>query len=214
MKDALAFLLRDLRISQGNCPAGARVALLSYASTPTYLLRFTDMQQKGPLLRLVGDLSYVRSAQRGRLAAAMRFVGRNTFKRVRPALLGRKVAVFLTSGRGQAQEGIGKVALEYVALGIIPVVVTFSSLPGVEQAFQVSRLGQGTRLVPPLYGAIHTLHNSGFFFVISHPPPTHSPPCITETNTLSRDIKDPSTAYCIMKLMDSAYPHLCRGDPV
>ncbi|CAM4635374.1 unnamed protein product [Lepidochelys kempii] len=137
MKDALAFLLRDLRISQGNCPAGARVALLSYASTPTYLLRFTDMQQKGPLLRLVGDLSYVRSTQRGRLAAAMRFVGRNTFKRVRPALLGRKVAVFLTSGRGQAQEGIGKVALEYVALGIIPVVVTFSSLPGVEQAFQM-----------------------------------------------------------------------------
>ncbi|CAM5127202.1 unnamed protein product [Natator depressus] len=137
MKDALAFLLRDLRISQGNCPAGARVALLSYASTPTYLLRFTDMQQKGPLLRLVGDLSYVRSTQRGRLAAAMRFVGRNTFKRVRPALLGRKVAVFLTSGRGQAQEGIGKVSLEYVALGIIPVVVTFSSLPGVEQAFQM-----------------------------------------------------------------------------
>ncbi|XP_043392315.1 collagen alpha-6(VI) chain-like isoform X2 [Chelonia mydas] len=137
MKDALAFLLRDLRISQGNCPAGARVALLSYASTPTYLLRFTDMQQKGPLLRLVGDLSYVRSTQRGRLVAAMRFVGRNTFKRVRPAFLGRKVAVFLTSGRGQAQEGIGKVALEYVALGIIPVVVTFSSLPGVEQAFQM-----------------------------------------------------------------------------
>ncbi|EMP29670.1 Collagen alpha-6(VI) chain [Chelonia mydas] len=140
MKDALAFLLQDLRISQGNCPAGARVALLSYASTPTYLLRFTDMQQKGPLLRLVGDLSYVRSTQRGRLVAAMRFVGRNTFKRVRPAFLGRKVAVFLTSGRGQAQEGIGKVALEYVALGIIPVVVTFSSLPGVEQAFQMDEM--------------------------------------------------------------------------
>ncbi|XP_039383319.1 collagen alpha-3(VI) chain-like isoform X3 [Mauremys reevesii] len=137
MKDALAFLLRDLRISQGNCPAGARVALLSYASTPTYLLRFTDMQTKGMLLRLVGDLSYVHSTQRGRLAAAMRFVGRNTFKRVRPALLGRKVAVFLTSGRGQAQEGIGKVVLEYVALGIVPVVVTFSSLPVVEQAFQM-----------------------------------------------------------------------------
>ncbi|XP_042696263.2 collagen alpha-3(VI) chain-like isoform X2 [Chrysemys picta bellii] len=137
MKDALAFLLRDLHISHGNCPAGARVALLSYASTPTYLLRFTDMQTKGLLLRQVGDLSYVRSTQRGRLAAAMRFVGRNTFKRVRPALLGRKVAVFLTSGRGQAQEGIGKVALEYVALGIVPVVVTFSSLPVVEQAFQL-----------------------------------------------------------------------------
>ncbi|KAM9165614.1 collagen alpha-3(VI) chain-like [Pangshura tecta] len=137
MKDALAFLLRDLRISQGNCPAGARVALLSYASTTTYLLRFTDMQTKGLLLRQVGDLSYVHSTQRGRLAAAMRFVGRNTFKRVRPALLGRKVAVFLTSGRGQAQEDIGKVALEYVALGIIPVVVTFSSLPVVEQAFQM-----------------------------------------------------------------------------
>ncbi|XP_043358998.1 collagen alpha-6(VI) chain-like isoform X2 [Dermochelys coriacea] len=137
MKDALAFLLRELRISQGNCPTGARVTLLSYASTPTYLLRFTDMQQKGPLLRLVGDLSYVRSTQRGRLAAAMRFVGCNTFKRARPALLGRKVAVFLTSGRGQAQEGIGKVALEYVALGIILVVVTFSPLPGVEQAFQM-----------------------------------------------------------------------------
>lgn len=106
LTNALAFLLRDLRISQGNCPAGARLALLSYASTPTYLLRFADVQSKAPLLRLVGSLSYVRSTQRGRLAAAMRFVGHNTFKRVRPAFLGRKVAVFLTSGRGQGCPGV------------------------------------------------------------------------------------------------------------
>ncbi|XP_075766807.1 uncharacterized protein LOC102446965 [Pelodiscus sinensis] len=137
MKDVLASLLQDLSLSQGNCPAGARVAVLSYASAPTYLLRFAEVQSKGPLLRLVRSLSHVRSTQRGRLATAMSFVGRHTFKRVRPALLGSKVAVFLTSGRGQALEGIGKVALEYVALGIIPVVVTFNSLPVVEQAFQM-----------------------------------------------------------------------------
>lgn len=106
LTNALAFLLWDLHISQGNCPAGARLALLSYASTPTYLLRFADVQSKAPLLQLVRSLSYVRSTQRGRLAAAMRFVGHNTFKRVRPAFLGRKVAVFLTSGRGQGYPGV------------------------------------------------------------------------------------------------------------
>lgn len=46
-----------------------------------------------------------------------------------------------------------KVALEYEALGIVPVVVTISSLPVVEQAFQVSRLDRGMRLAPPSQGA-------------------------------------------------------------
>uniref|UniRef100_A0A8B9DUN4 Uncharacterized protein n=1 Tax=Anser cygnoides TaxID=8845 RepID=A0A8B9DUN4_ANSCY len=146
MKELLALLLRDLHVSPAGCPAGARVAVLSYAASPTYLLRFGEAQSGAALLGRLRRLSPTRSSQRGRLAAAMRFVGHHTLKRVRRAVLGRKVALFVTSGRSQALEGIGEVALQYEALGIVPVVLTFSPLPEVARAFQVNSLFQVLQL--------------------------------------------------------------------
>lgn len=137
MKELLALLLSDLHVSPAGCPAGARVAVLSYAASPSYLLRFGEAQSGAALLGRLRRLSPSRSSQRGRLASAMRFVGLHTLKRVRRAVLGRKVALFVTSGRNQALEGVGEVALQYEALGIVPVVLTFSPLPEVVRAFQV-----------------------------------------------------------------------------
>lgn len=142
MKELLALLLRDLQISPLGCPAGARVAMLAYAATPTYLLRAGEMGSRTALLDRLRRLSPTRSSRRGRLATAMRFVGHHVLKRVRPATLGRKVVLFVTSGRNQNLEGIGEVALQYEALGIVPAVLTFSPLPEVVRAFQVS-LGAG-----------------------------------------------------------------------
>lgn len=142
MKELLALLLRDLQISPLGCPAGARVAMLAYAATPTYLLRAGEMGSRTALLDRLRRLSPTRSSRRGRLATAMRFVGHHVLKRVRPATLGRKVVLFVTSGRNQNLEGIGEVALQYEALGIVPAVLTFSPLPEVVRAFQVS-LGPG-----------------------------------------------------------------------
>lgn len=142
MKELLALLLRDLQISPSGCPAGARVAMLAYAATPTYLLRAGEMGSRTALLNRLRRLSPTRSSRRGRLAAAMRFVGHHVLKRVRPAALGRKVVLFVTSGRNQNLEGIGEVALQYEALGIVPAVLTFNPLPEVVRAFQVS-LGAG-----------------------------------------------------------------------
>ncbi|XP_062452649.1 collagen alpha-3(VI) chain-like [Rhea pennata] len=138
MKDVLAFLLRDLHVSPGSCPAGARVALLSYAAAPSYVLRPGATPSQAALLRRLRGLSPTRSSQRGRLAAAVRFVARHVLKRVRRVALGTKVALFVTSGQSQALEGIGAAALECEAQGIVPVVLTFSPLPEVERAFQVN----------------------------------------------------------------------------
>eukprot|EP00075_Anas_platyrhynchos_P010214 XP_027299467.1 collagen alpha-3(VI) chain-like isoform X1 [Anas platyrhynchos] len=146
MKELLALLLSDLHVSPAGCPAGARVAVLSYAASPSYLLRFGEAQSGAALLGRLRRLSPSRSSQRGRLASAMRFVGLHTLKRVRRAVLGRKVALFVTSGRNQALEGVGEVALQYEALGIVPVVLTFSPLPEVVRAFQVNSLFQVLQL--------------------------------------------------------------------
>ncbi|KAM6036242.1 uncharacterized protein LJ206_001288 [Theristicus caerulescens] len=140
MKELLALLLRDLQISPLGCPAGARVAVLAYAATPTYLLRAGEVGSGAALLGRLRRLSPTRSSRRGRLAAAMRFVGHHTLKRVRPATMGRKVVLFITSGQNQDLEGIGEAALQYEALGIVPAVLTFSPLPEVVRAFQVNSL--------------------------------------------------------------------------
>ncbi|GAB0200238.1 collagen alpha-3(VI) chain-like [Grus japonensis] len=146
MKELLALLLRDLQVSPLGCPAGARVAMLAYAATPTYLLRAGEAGSGAALLGRLRRLSPTRSSRRGRLAAAMRFVGHHTLKRVRPAALGRKVVLFITSGRSQNLEGIGEAALQYEALGIVPAVLTFSPLPEVVRAFQVNSLFQVVQL--------------------------------------------------------------------
>ncbi|CAM9765601.1 unnamed protein product [Bubo scandiacus] len=146
MKELLALLLRDLQVSPLGCPAGARVAMLAYAATPTYLLRAGEAGSGAALLGRLRRLSPTRSSRRGRLAAAMRFVGHHVLKRVRPATLGRKVVLFLTSGRNQDLEGIGEAALQYEALGIVPAVLTFTPLPEVVRAFQVNGLFQVVQL--------------------------------------------------------------------
>ncbi|XP_074930686.1 uncharacterized protein LOC142048062 [Phalacrocorax aristotelis] len=140
MKELLTLMLQDLQVSPLGCPAGARVAVLAYAATPTYLLRAGEVGSGAALLGLLRRLSPTRSSRRGRLAAAMRFVGHHVLKRVRPATLGRKVVIFITSGQSQDLEGIGETALQYEALGIVPAVLTFSPLPKVVQAFQVNSL--------------------------------------------------------------------------
>lgn len=151
MKELLALLLQDLQVSPLGCPAGARVAMLAYASFPTYLLRAGEVGSGAALLGHLRRLSPTRSSRRGRLAAAMRFVGHHVLKRVRPAALGRKVVLVITSGRSQDLEGIEEAALEYEALGIVPAVLTFSPLPEVVQAFQVSPRAGGCSswCVPP-----------------------------------------------------------------
>ncbi|XP_069473847.1 collagen alpha-6(VI) chain-like isoform X1 [Ambystoma mexicanum] len=138
MKAMVAALLQDLRISHSSCPVGARVALLVYAHSSNYRIRFQDFHSSHQLLRAVYSLVQARSTQRGRLAAAMRFVARNVFKRARPTSLGRKVAIFFSSGDSQAIEGIDKTLLQMEALSIIPIVVTFRQVPEVVKALEVN----------------------------------------------------------------------------
>ncbi|XP_078522499.1 collagen alpha-4(VI) chain-like isoform X2 [Lissotriton helveticus] len=159
MKAMVAALLQDLRISNSNCPVGARVALLAYAHSSSYHVRFQDHHSRRQLLQAVHNLVQARSSQRGRLAAAIRFVSRNVFKRARSTLLGRKVAIFFSSGDSQAVEGVDKALLQMEALGIIPVVVTFQRLPEVENALQANGQSQYIQLsVSDDYQDVEKLH--------------------------------------------------------
>ncbi|XP_037701037.1 collagen alpha-4(VI) chain-like [Choloepus didactylus] len=133
MREILLSLLMEMEINESNCPTGARVAIVSYNANTDYLVRFSDYKGKPALLQAVRKIPLGRSSELRNLGAAMRFVARHVFKRVRSGLLMRKVAVFFGAGRTQDVTSISTAILELTALGIIPVVVTFSeehNLPG------------------------------------------------------------------------------------
>lgn len=103
MRDAVLRLLRDITISESNCPRGARVALTLYNDEVTTEIRFADAMKKRALLQHIEGLQPQTRKER-RLDNAMNFVAHNTFKRVRSGFLMRKVAIFFVGGpAGQLQ---------------------------------------------------------------------------------------------------------------
>uniref|UniRef100_A0A4W3GCF7 Collagen type VI alpha 6 chain n=1 Tax=Callorhinchus milii TaxID=7868 RepID=A0A4W3GCF7_CALMI len=137
MKGIVVNFLQDLKISESNCPNGARVAVLTYSSTTKTFIRFSDFNRKKKLLEEIQNLSYERSTNRRNIGAAMRFVARNTLKRIRGGILVKKIAVFLANGPSQETSTISTAALEFSALDITPVVISFNNIPEVQRAFEV-----------------------------------------------------------------------------
>lgn len=126
MRDILLSLLMKMEISESNCPKGARVAIVSYNNRTDYLIRFSDYKGKPALLQAVRKIPRERASGSRNLGAAMRFVARHGFKRVRSGLLMRKVAVFFQAGWTHDAESVGTATLELSALDIIPAVITFT----------------------------------------------------------------------------------------
>ncbi|XP_047421177.1 collagen alpha-4(VI) chain-like isoform X3 [Sciurus carolinensis] len=126
MRDILSSLLTKLEISESNCPTGARVAIVSYNVKTDYLVRFSDYKGKTVLLQAVRKIPLERSSGHRNLGAAMRFVARHVFKRVRTGLLVRKVAVFFQAGRAYDTAAVSTALLELSAADVIPAVITFS----------------------------------------------------------------------------------------
>ncbi|XP_039379147.1 collagen alpha-6(VI) chain-like isoform X2 [Mauremys reevesii] len=137
MRDIVISLLRAIKLSESNCPTGARVSIVSYNTNTKYLIRFSEFQRNNLLLEAVQRIPLERSSGRRNIGVAMRFIARNVFKRVRQGVLVRKVAIFFTSGPSQDATSINTAVLEFSALDITPVVIAFSEVPNVRRAFSM-----------------------------------------------------------------------------
>uniref|UniRef100_A0A8D1BDN0 Collagen type VI alpha 6 chain n=1 Tax=Sus scrofa TaxID=9823 RepID=A0A8D1BDN0_PIG len=160
MKEMMLSLLRGLRVRENHCPAGARVAVLSYDSHARLLIRFSDAYKKDRLLREIEALPYERSLAARDIGKAMRFVSRNVFKRMLPGAHTRRIATFFSSGQSNDAQTITSAALEFSALDIIPVVIAFTNVPSVRRSFAIDDTGtfqvitvpSGTDYTPALEG--------------------------------------------------------------
>ncbi|XP_053350352.1 collagen alpha-6(VI) chain-like [Clarias gariepinus] len=141
MRSTLLSLLDTIDIAESNCPTGTRVAVVSYSSNTNYLIRFSDHHRKKYLLEAVKNIPLPRTSNRRNIGAAMRFVGRNVFKRIRQGVLIRKVAIFFSGGQSQDVTSITTAVLEYKALDINLGVIGFGDTPNVQRAFQADETG-------------------------------------------------------------------------
>ncbi|XP_069504838.1 collagen alpha-4(VI) chain-like isoform X2 [Ambystoma mexicanum] len=137
MKGIVLKYLEGMDISESNCPSGARVSVVSYGANTKYLIRFSDYKRKSQLLDAVKRISPERSSAVRSIGAAMQYVARNVFKRVRQGILMRKVAIFFTNGPSQDATAINTAVLEMSALDIVPVVIAFEEVPNVLKASEV-----------------------------------------------------------------------------
>ncbi|XP_074006976.1 collagen alpha-4(VI) chain-like [Numenius arquata] len=137
MRSIVMLLLKTIKISESNCPTGARVSVVSFNTNTRYLIRFSEFQKSDLLLQAVQRIPLGRSTGKRNIGAAMRFVSRNVFKRVRQGILTRKVALFFANGPSQDGVAINTAVLELSALDITPVVIAFSEVPNVRRAFSI-----------------------------------------------------------------------------
>ncbi|KFW75983.1 Collagen alpha-4(VI) chain, partial [Manacus vitellinus] len=137
MRNIVMLLLRTIKISESNCPTGARVSVVSFNTNMRYLIRFSEFQKSNLLQQAVQRIPLERSTGKRNIGAAMRFVARNVFKRVRQGILTRKVALFFANGPSQDDVAISTAVLELSALDITPVVIAFSEVPNVRRAFSI-----------------------------------------------------------------------------
>lgn len=144
MRHVVLSLLKKIRISESNCPTGARVSIVSYNTNTQYLIRFSEFRNHKLLLEAVQSIPLERSSGRRNIGMAMRFVARNVFKRIRQGVLTRRVAIFFANGPSQDAASINTAVLEFSALDIVPVVIAFNEVPNVRHAFSVSGLPMQT----------------------------------------------------------------------
>nr|XP_006120973.1 collagen alpha-6(VI) chain-like [Pelodiscus sinensis]XP_025039335.1 collagen alpha-6(VI) chain-like [Pelodiscus sinensis]XP_025039336.1 collagen alpha-6(VI) chain-like [Pelodiscus sinensis]XP_025039337.1 collagen alpha-6(VI) chain-like [Pelodiscus sinensis] len=137
MKNIVISLLRVIQLSESNCPTGARISIVSYNTNTRYLVRFSEFQTSNLLLEAVQRIPLERSSGRRNIGAAMRFIAKNVFKRVRQGALIRKVAIFFANGPSQDATSINTAVLEFSALDITPVVIAFNEVPNVRRAFSM-----------------------------------------------------------------------------
>ncbi|XP_006883460.1 PREDICTED: collagen alpha-5(VI) chain [Elephantulus edwardii] len=140
-RDMVMSLVHELHVREGNCPVGARVAVVSYDSSTSYLIRRADYHSKKQLLQLLAQVHYQRPTRPRDLGTAMRFVARHVLKRTGSGTSARRVAVFFSNGRATSREPIVTAAMEFSALDISPAVLAFNERDFVDEAFAFDDTG-------------------------------------------------------------------------
>ncbi|XP_069861394.1 collagen alpha-6(VI) chain [Dipodomys merriami] len=149
MKATVASLLQDVRVREHGCPAGARVAVLTYGSHAQHRVRLSDSHTKQQLLREIETLPFEPGSAQRELGQAMRFISRHVFKRTLPGAHTRRIAAFFTSGPSADAQMITTAAMEFSALDIVPVVIAFRPVPSVKRAFAMDDTGAFRVVVVP-----------------------------------------------------------------
>ena len=144
MRDTVQRLVKDITISESNCPRGARVALTLYNDEVTTVVRFADSLKKRALLQQIEGLQTLQTRKERKLDNAMNFLAQNTFKRVRSGFLMRKVAIFFVGAgsAGQAQ-ALTNAALRLHDSGIATLFLVNREDRALSRALQVKQTTQG-----------------------------------------------------------------------
>lgn len=118
MRDTVLRLVKDITITESNCPRGARVALTLYNSEVTTEVRFADRLKKRDLVQRIEGLQPLQTNKQRNMNTVMSFVAQNTFKRVRSGFLVRKVAVFFVGSAVKDAQTVTNAALRLHDAGI------------------------------------------------------------------------------------------------
>lgn len=153
MRDTVLNLVRDITITESNCPRGARVALVMYNNEVNTEVRFADGMKKRALLQHIEGLQTRRTGKERNLANAMSFVAQNTFKRVRSGFLTRKVAVFFVGGPVSNTQAVSRAALLLYDAGIATVLLVNSENRALTRALQVNNTALAQVIVLPGAGS-------------------------------------------------------------
>lgn len=138
MRDTVLRLVRDLTISESNCPRGARVALTLYNDEVTTEIRFADAMKKRALVQHIEGLQTLQTRKERKLDNAMNFLAHNTFKRVRSGFLMRKVAIFFVGGPAGQLQTLTNAALRLHDAGISTLFLVKSDDRVLSRALQVT----------------------------------------------------------------------------
>lgn len=147
MREVLLKIVGDLTIAESNCPRGARVAVVTYNNEVTTEIRFAESKKKSVLLDRIQNLQVALTSKQQSLEAAMSFVARNTYKRVRSGFLMRKVAVFFSNKPAQASPQLREAVLKLWDAGVTPLFLTTREDRQLVNALQVR--GPGAPASPP-----------------------------------------------------------------
>ncbi|XP_068185452.1 collagen alpha-3(VI) chain isoform X2 [Antennarius striatus] len=153
MRDTVLRIIRDITITESNCPRGARVALTMYNDEVTTEIRFADSMKKRVLLQHIEGLQTLQTRKERKLDNAMTFVAQNTFKRVRSGFLMRKVAVFFVGGPAGQAQALTNAALRLHDAGIATLFLVNREDRALTRALQVNSTVLGQVIVLPNAGS-------------------------------------------------------------
>ncbi|XP_078119206.1 collagen alpha-3(VI) chain isoform X4 [Sander vitreus] len=153
MRDTVLRLVRDITISESNCPRGARVAIALYNEEVTTEVRFAEAKKKRALVQHIEGLQTQQTRKPRSLDTSMSFVAQNIFKRVRSGFLMRKVAIFFVGGAVSKPRELTAAALRLHNAGIASLFLVNREDRILSKALQVNNTALGQVIVLPNPGS-------------------------------------------------------------